>query len=103
MPNFFDDILEADDADLEGKAPPSAKILDWLHGNASTTETTDMHHRLGFGPTEASQGDHVHDGKSSRHLFSNTAQSAVSGASTTAQLAAAITELQALMRRVGAS
>lgn len=67
---FLDEITNLSSADVEGKTPPPTRIIDWLHGRVSTTKPTDIHHALGKGPSNASQGDHDHNGKNSMPLWS---------------------------------
>lgn len=100
--SLFDDLSQNDEG-LEGKTPPSTKVVDFLHGNASTNEPTDIHHRIGFAPADAARGDHDHDGVNSFPLWDGTtAIPAVSGASTTAELAAAINAIAGLLQEKGA-
>ena len=40
--------------------PPSARYLDWFHGQASHRRATDLHHQLGTNPWDAAPGDHTH-------------------------------------------
>lgn len=68
-----DDLLkqltELDDAAIESASPPSQKLVDWLHGKASTQKSEDLHHRLGYTDQDAAQGDHTHDGRNSKALL----------------------------------
>jgi hypothetical protein len=101
---FGGDLSDAGDGSLEieGKAPPSEKILNWLHGRASTTRPEDVHHRIGTGVGEVSPGRHQHDGKDSLPLFDEFTLIDVTGASTTAELASAINAINAALRARGA-
>lgn len=101
--SVFRDLASTDDASIEGLAPPSSKVVDFLHGNASTTEPTDIHHRIGYGPTDAARGDHSHDGVDSPGLFTGTTFTDITAVATGAQIAAAVNALNAAMRLVGGS
>lgn len=58
-----------DDLDLDGKTPPTRKYIEWLHQNASSGRREDLHHAIGFGPTDVAAGDHTHNGRDSLALI----------------------------------
>jgi hypothetical protein len=97
--SIFDDIAKADDTNVDGKAPPSSKVVDWLHGKASTDKPEDVHHSIGFSPTQVSQGNHNHDGKNSVALFDDADIPAdLSATPTNAQIAVVVNQILALLR-----
>lgn len=54
----------------EKKDPsPAPRDVNFFHTRADTdTSSSSVHHTLGIGHNQASPGDHVHDGKSSRKV-----------------------------------
>jgi hypothetical protein len=101
--SLFDDLSQSNEGATDGKTPPTAKTVDWFHGNASTSQPTDIHHRIGFAAEDAAAGNHNHDGHNSTPLFDGTVTiPAVSGASTMTQLADAINIIAGLLREKGA-
>ena len=49
---------------------PSAKEVDDFHTNADTDQRSEsLHHTLGPGPSQASPGNHTHDGGTSSPLW----------------------------------
>lgn len=99
-----DDIGGLTDESINGKTPPSQKVVDFLHGQASTKKPTDLHHRLGFTSEDAAPGDHTHDGKNSKGLFTPevTTLTDISNTATGTQIAAAVNALNAALRLLGA-
>lgn len=60
-------------AALKDNPKPTADTVDDFHTNADTnTRPESLHHTLGPSPTQASPGDHTHDGGSSNLLLSGT-------------------------------
>lgn len=56
---------------LQDNPKPTAQEVDDLHTNADTdTRAESIHHTLGSLPTQASPGDHAHDGGTSPLLLS---------------------------------
>lgn len=56
--------------DLSEGAPPTAEEVERAHTNADTdTRAESQHHTLGSSPTQASPGDHRHDGGDSALLL----------------------------------
>lgn len=101
---ILDDLAGLSDTAVDGRTPPTRKFIDWLHGNASTKRREDVHHAIGFGPLDAAAGDHTHNGKDSQGLFTpDVVLVNVSGASTVAELAAAINKINDLLRTKGAT
>lgn len=101
-PQVFTDLAAVDSNAVDGLTPPPSKVVDWVHGQASTAEPNDVHHRIGFGPSDAAAGNHTHNGKDSPAIAPTAyTLTVVTGASTTAQLAAAITEIQTLLKGTG--
>lgn len=71
MPVFEDDPFGGvkDDAKRTGATPREVAAL---HNNSDVDASTfSQHHTLGIKHTNASYGDHVHDGKSSRKVGAN--------------------------------
>ena len=101
--NFADQMAGADDTMTDGKAPPSGKVIDWLHGKASTQRPEDIHHPLGFGETDAAPGNHTHDGKNSKFLFTpDVPLNDLPAAPTSAQIQASVNAINAMLRLLGA-
>lgn len=98
-----DDVFGLTDESINGKKGPSRKILDWFHQQASTQNDSDIHHPLGFGPGEAARGDHTHNGKDSKPLFTDLQLNDVTGASPAADIAAAINAINDALRTLGAT
>lgn len=69
MANFLGELSTSTGAEIANVTPPNEKIVDWFHGKASITRPEDVHHMLGFGPSDAAYGNHVHDGKASLTLI----------------------------------
>lgn len=102
MADILDELSNLDDESLEGKAPPSAKVVEWLHANASTREVNDIHHRTGTNEADASPGNHTHNGRDSYALFDSDAIPAdLAGAATLAQTITAVNSILALLRTKG--
>lgn len=98
-----DDVFGMTDDSVNGKKGPSRKIIDWFHQQVSTQNDSDVHHPLGFGPGEASRGDHTHDGKNSKPLWGDDVElHDVTVSSTAAQIADAINAINAALRQKGA-
>jgi hypothetical protein len=99
-----DDVFGMSDSAVDGKTPPSEKVVGWFHGRVSTSKPSDVHHRLGFGPGEASPGPHRHDGKDSLPLFDATeiVLTDISNTATGTQIATAVNAINAALRRLGA-
>jgi hypothetical protein len=66
---FLDELTNINEAQLIGKTAPSTRLVDWFHQRASTNRPEDLHHSLGNSASQASQGDHGHDGKNGRALW----------------------------------
>ena len=99
-----DDVFGLDDEKINGKAPPTQKFVDWFHKRVSTQKASDFHHALGTGPTEASPGDHDHDGKNSKRLWDEeTVLTDLAVGATTAQIIAAVNKLNKAIRDKGAA
>lgn len=99
-----DDVFGMTDEAINGKTPPSQKVADWFHKRVSTQKATDLHHQLGTGPTEASPGDHDHDGKNSKRLWDEeTVLTDLSPGATDEQMRVAINALNAAIRAKGAT
>lgn len=97
------DVFGENDEAINGKKPPSKKFVEWMHGQAGTQSPTDIHHRLGTGDTDASPGNHTHDGKNSFPLFSeNDILTDISNTATGTQIATAVNKINALLRQLGA-
>lgn len=86
---------------FEGITPPSEQFVDWLHGRASTTKPSDLHHGLGFNENNASPGNHRHNGKDSLKIIPDgeftLSVNLTAGASNT-DIVAAINKLNDLCR-----
>ena len=66
------------------------------HLNADTDNSqSSLHHTLGTNPAQGSQGDHVHDGKSSRRLYGAVPPSITGSRGGNAALASLLTQLAA--------
>lgn len=87
--------------DLIGKASvPTTKFIEWFHQRAGSGPD-DLHHLLGYGPNDASPGNHRHDGVGSSPLFNIDAVPADLPASpTTAQIRDTVNAMLALLRTV---
>jgi len=96
-----DDLFGLNDSSVDGKPSPSDKVVMWFHGKASTDQPTDIHHRIGFGDTDAASGSHTHDGKNSKPLFNidQVPADLASGASL-AQTITAVNRILELIRKV---
>lgn len=61
--------VRSGEKDLSGDDIPSAADVNRQHGNADTdVSSRSQHHTLGTGRTQASPGNHIHDGISSPKL-----------------------------------
>lgn len=99
----FESLADDDGSSVDGKAPPPAKVADWLHGNVST-DATSLHHRLGTQENDASPGDHRHRGIDSFPLFDDgDVLVDISNTATGTQIATAVNKIHALLRELGAS
>ena len=98
--DIFKQLAAGDSTKVDGQAPPSEAVADWLHGRASTTRPEDIHHRIGFGSTEASPGNHQHNGKDSKMILdgANVTLSDITAAATGAQIATAVNAINAVFR-----
>jgi hypothetical protein len=95
----FKDFSNVDDSEFENESPPPSKFIDWLHGQASTKEPTDLHHPLGTTPESASPGNHNHDGKNSFALWDvDDVPVDITSTATGTQLETAINGILALLR-----
>ena len=98
-----DDVFGLNDDAINGRTPPSQKIVDWFHMGVSTAMVTDVHHAIGTGPTEAAAGDHDHDGKNSKRLWNEeTVLTDLSPGATDDQMRVAINKLNEAIRSKGA-
>lgn len=85
---------------VDGKVPPAKKTVDWLHGQASTSEPDDMHHKLGFGRGDAAAGDHDHDGVNSHPLWRGLELAPLAPTATNAEIVAALNKvIEALLKK----
>lgn len=100
--NVFAQLLQTPDSELDGLQPPSQKIVDVFHGKASVDRPEDIHHRIGFGLNDASSGAHTHNGKDSNYLITNTVLTDLGPTPTSAQIQAAMNQLNAVLRTLGA-
>lgn len=99
----FDQFAKDDGSSIDGVAPPPAKVLDWLHGNADTDSPQGIHHRIGTNPGDAASGEHRHRGRDSFPLFDATdVLTDISNSATGTQIATAVNAINALLRKVGA-
>ena len=58
---------------LDAGQKPDAKRVEEFHANADTdTRPESLHHTLGASPSQASPGDHMHDGGTSTQLLIGT-------------------------------
>ena len=100
---FIDDLTNLTPASVEGKTPPSTRVVDWLHGRVSTTKDTDIHHPLGTSVGTAARGEHDHDGKNSLPLWNaETVPADLPAAPTTAQIRDTMNATLAMLRTKGA-
>lgn len=103
MANIFDDLNSADETAVDGKAPPSQKVVDWFHAKASIGRPEDIHHPIGYGETDAAPGNHTHDGKNSKFLFpTSVVLTDLGPAPTSLQIQAAVNNINAALRLLGA-
>ena len=99
MAGFLDELSNLDESKLEGLAPPSSKLVEWFHGNASTREANDVHRRIGTGDADASPGNHTHNGRDSYALFdSDDVPADLAPSATLAQTITAVNAILALLR-----
>jgi hypothetical protein len=85
----------------EGATPPSEQFVDWLHGRASVGRTQDIHHALGFQESQASPGNHRHNGKDSLRIIPEGEYAVavnLTVAATTSDMVTAINKLNDLCR-----
>lgn len=98
-----DDIFGMNDDAVNGKTPPSQKVVDWFHKRVSMSKASDVHHAIGTGPTDASAGDHDHDGKNSKRLWNEeTVLTDLAPGATLAQTIDAVNKLNEAIRKKGA-
>jgi hypothetical protein len=98
-----DDVFGMNDEAVNGKTPPSQKVVDWFHKRVSTSKATDFHHMIGTGPTDAASGEHDHDGKNSKRLWTEeTILTDLTALSTMTQVADAVNAINAALRAKGA-
>lgn len=99
-----DDTFGLTDESINGKTPPSRKVLDWLHVKVSTEKDTDTHHTVGTRRNQVSRGDHDHDGENSLPLFDDleTQLPDLAGGATLAQVITAVNLINAALRSKGA-
>jgi hypothetical protein len=99
-----DDAFGLSDDAINGKTPPSRKVVDWLHTQVSTEKDTDLHHRIGFGETDASRGDHDHDGENSMPLWdeNEVVLNTLAGGATLGTVIDRVNEIILAMRQKGA-
>jgi hypothetical protein len=96
------DLADDDGADVDGKTPPSSKIVDWLHGNASLSDPQSIHHRVGTGEADASPGNHRHNGRDSFSLFDEVdIPDDLSNSATNSEIVDGLNAVLALLRTVG--
>ena len=58
---------------LDSGQKPDARKVEEFHANADTdTRPESLHHTLGPSPSQASPGDHLHDGGTSPQLLTGT-------------------------------
>lgn len=79
---------------------PPASIVNKFHANSdSDTQTNAQHHTLGIGHDQASPGDHLHNGKSSKRIgvhINPTFPTTAAAAYNQAQIQSIIDALRAL-------
>lgn len=98
-----EDTFGLNDDAMNGKAPPSAKFVQWFHARVDTRQASDLHHRLGTAQDEAAFGNHTHDGKNSMPLFVDLTLTDISNTATGTQIATAVNALNAALRKLGAT
>jgi len=77
---------------------PSTKEVQDAHRNASVdTRTTDIHHTLGSRPTQASPGNHVHNGSDAPLLLQGVSITGSKGGN------AAVASIISALTRLGAT
>ena len=98
--DIFKQLASGDSTKVDGQSPPSEAVSDWLHGRASTTRPEDLHHTIGFGPSQSSPGSHQHNGKDSKQILdgANVTLSDITAAATGTQIAAAVNAINAVFR-----
>jgi len=99
-PAFLQQLSQINQESVEGTPPPSEAFLAWLHGQASTSKPQDLHHTLGFQETNASPGNHRHNGKDSLKIIPDGEFTLVdlTGSATTADIVAAVNKLNLMAR-----
>jgi len=74
----------------------SAQQANDAHLNADVDNSqSSLHHTLGTAPSQGSQGDHTHDGRTSRRLYGVTPPSVTGSRGGNAALASLLTALAA--------
>ena len=97
-------LAQSDATMLQGVNPPSNKVVEWFHGRADTTRPESIHHPLGTGPSDASPGDHTHNGKDSAFIVpAGTVLTDVPTTATILQLANAVNALNHAFNAIGAN
>lgn len=81
----------------QGNPKPQPDVVDDFHTNADTDiRVESLHHTLGAAPTQASPGDHLHDGGTSGLLVSGMSVTGSRGGN------AALPSIIAILVRLGA-
>jgi hypothetical protein len=99
--NVFQQLATTDATDLTSQAPPPPNVVDFLHALADTTRPEGVHHALGTDVTNATPGNHQHNGLDSYQLLYGTGVTLPAdlvGTPTSAQIVASVNALNAIMR-----
>lgn len=102
MANILDALTNDDGSAVDTRPPPSAKVVTWLHGQASTVRREDIHHRIGFGPGDVSDGSHDHDGKNSKTLWATGTLALLASGATLPDTVTKVNEIISLLKLKGA-
>ena len=102
--DFLTSLSNVSEAELDGAAPPSEKVVDWFHSKASSNRPEDIHHATGTGEEDAAGARHRHTGKDSLRILDpgmSTLSNLPSNA-TNAQIVTAVNNINAALRLLGA-
>lgn len=73
-----------------------------IHRNADSNQRTDaMHHTLGGRTTQASPGDHIHDGGTSAQLLTATISGVITASPTAASVGAVVKQILTALAPLG--
>lgn len=100
--NVFMQLTQVPDSSLDGLQPPSQKVVDVFHGKASINRPEDIHHQIGVGINEAASGAHTHNGTDSLYIVINQTLTDLPATPTSAQIQAAVNQINAILRLLGA-